>query len=56
MSEPCEFVFVPRKLNVQESLRQIENGTSQSEASILIRTALDAGEMETLMTDQLEAA
>ena len=45
MSEPCEFVFVPRKLTGRESVTQIENDTSKSEASIQIRTALNAGEI-----------
>ena len=36
-------------------MTQIENDTSKSEASIQIRTAVNAGEMENLVTDQLEA-
>ena len=34
---------------------QIGNNTSKSEPSIQSRTALNAGEMENLVTDQLEA-
>ena len=37
------------------SVTQIGNNISKSEASIQIRTALHAGEMENLVTDQLEA-
>ena len=44
-SEPCEFVFVPRKLTVQDLVMQIGNNTSKSEASIQSRTALNAGEV-----------
>ena len=55
MSEPGEFVFVPRKLTVRDSVMQIVNNTSKSEVSIQSRTALNAGEMENLATDQLEA-
>ena len=55
MSEPCEFVFVPMKLTVQDSVMQIGNNTSKSEGPIQSRTALNAGEMENLVTDQLEA-
>ena len=36
-------------------MTQIENDISKSEASIQIRTAVNAGEMENLVTDQLEA-
>ena len=46
MSEPCEFVFVPMKLTVQDSVMQIGNNTSKSEAPIQSRTALNPGEME----------
>ena len=55
MSEPFEFVFVPRKLSVRDSVTQIGNNISKSEASIQSRTALNAGEMETSVTDKLEA-
>ena len=37
------------------SVTQIGNNNSRSEASIQIKTALNAGEMENLVTDQLEA-
>ena len=40
MSEPGEFVFVPRKLTVRDSVTQIGN-TSESGASIQSRTALN---------------
>ena len=43
--------YVPRKLTVRESVTQIENDTSKSEAKIQIRTALNAGEMENVVTD-----
>ena len=36
-------------------MTQIENDTSKSEASIQMRTALNAGEILNLVTDQLEA-
>ena len=55
MSKPCEFVFAPMKLTVRDSVTQIENNVSESEASIQSRTALNAGEMENSVTDQLEA-
>ena len=55
MSEPCEFVFVPRKLAVRDSVTQIGNNTSKSEASIQSVTALSAGGMENSLTDRLEA-
>ena len=55
MSEPGEFVLVPRKLTVRDSVTQIENNTSKSEASIQGRTALNVGETETSLKDQLEA-
>ena len=48
--------FVPRKLTVRNSVMQIGNNTSKTEASIQSRTALTAREMENLVTDQLEAA
>ena len=44
MSEPGEFVFVPRKLTVRDSVTQVGNNTSKS-----------GGETENLVTDQLEA-
>ena len=34
MSEPCEFVFVPRKFTVRDSVTQIGNNTSKSGESI----------------------
>ena len=55
MSELCEFVFDPKKLTVRDSVTQIGNNTSKSEASIQSKTALNAREMENLVTDQLEA-
>ena len=55
MSESGEFVFVPSKLTVRDSVMQIGNNTSKSKASIHSRTALNAGETENLVTDQLEA-
>ena len=55
MSEPCEFEFVPRKRAVRDSVAQIGNRTSKSEASIQSETALDAGETENSSMDQLEA-
>ena len=55
MSEPGEFVFVPRKLTVRDSVMQIGNNTSKSAASIQNKTALNAREMESLVTDQFEA-
>ena len=54
MSEPGEFVFVPRKLPVRDSVTQIDNDTSKSGASIQSRTALNAGETENSLTDRLE--
>ena len=44
MSEPCEFEFVPMKRAVRDSVAQIGNHTSKSEASIQSETALNAGE------------
>ena len=55
MSEPCEFEFVPRKRAVRDLVAQIGNHTSKSEASIQSETALNAGETENLVTDQIEA-
>ena len=55
MSKPCEFVLVPMKLAVRDSVAQIGNTTSKSEASIQRRTALNAGETESSVTDQLRA-
>ena len=45
----------PKKLTVRDSIMQNGNNTSKSEVSIQSKTALNAGEMETLVTDQLEA-
>ena len=53
-TEPCEFVFVPRKLTVRDSVTQIGNNTSKSEASIQSWTALNVGETDNLAMDQLE--
>ena len=44
MSERGEFVFVPMKRAVRDSVAQIGNHTSKSEASIHSGTALNAGE------------
>ena len=55
MGEPCEIVFVPRKLTMRDPATQIGNNTSKPETSIQSRTALNAGETENLVTDQLEA-
>ena len=55
MSEPCEFEFVPRKRVVQDSVAQIGNHSSKSEALVQSETALDAGETKNYSTDQLEA-
>ena len=54
MSEPGEFEFVPRKRAVQDSVAQIGNHTSKSEALTQSETALNAGETENNSTDQLE--
>ena len=50
MSKSCEFVFVPMKFTVRDSVTQIGSHTSKSEASIQSRTALNSS-----VTDQLEA-
>ena len=55
MSEPCEFEFVPIKRAVRDSVAQIGNHTSKSEASIQSETALNVGETENSLTDRLEA-
>ena len=55
MSEPCEFEFVPRKRAVRDSVAQIGNHTSKSEASIQCETALNAGVMWNSSTDLFEA-
>ena len=47
--------FVPTKLTVRDSVTQIGNNISESEALIQSRTALNAGEMKNSVTDQLEA-
>ena len=52
MSDLCEFVFGTRKLTVRDSVKQIGNNTSKSEASIESRTALNAGDTENVL--QLE--
>ena len=43
------------KLTVRDSVTQVGNHTSKSEASIQSRTALNAGETESSVTDQMEA-
>ena len=53
MSEPCESEFVPRKRSVQDSVPQIGNHTSKSEALIQSETASNAGETENCSTDHL---
>ena len=55
MSEPCEFVCVPRKRAVRDSVAQIGNHTSKSEASIQSVAAFNVGETENSLTDRLEA-
>ena len=55
MSEPCGFEFVPMKRAVRDSVAQIGNHISKSEASIQSGTALNAGETENSLTDRLEA-
>ena len=55
MSERCEFEFVPMKRAARDSVAQIGNHTSRSEASIQSETALNAGETEASSTDQLGA-
>ena len=54
MSEPCEFEFVPMKRAVRDSVAQIGNHTSKSEASIQSETALNAGETENSSRNLLE--
>ena len=55
MSELCEFEFVPMKRVIRDSMAQIGNHTSKSEASIQSVTALNVGETENSLTDRLEA-
>ena len=55
VSEPCELQFVPMDRAVRDSVAQIGNHTSKSEALIQSETALNAGETENYSTDQLEA-
>ena len=55
MNEPCEFEYVPMKRAVRDLGAQVGNHTSKSEASIQSRTALNAGETESSVTDQMEA-
>ena len=50
-----EFGCVPRKLTLRDSVMQIGNNTSKSVASIQKVTALNAGEMENVVADRLEA-
>ena len=50
-----EFVCVPRKLTLRDSVMQIGNNTSKSEASIQKVTALNVGEMDNVVADRLEA-
>ena len=55
MNEPCQIEIIPMKRVVRDSVAQIGNHTSKSEASIQSRTALNAGETENYLTDRLEA-
>ena len=55
MGEPCEFEFIPMKRAVRDSVAQIGNHTSKSEASIQSVTALNVGETENSLTDRLDA-
>ena len=55
MSEPCEFEFAPLNRAVRDSVVQIGNNTSKSEASIQSVTALNVGETENSLTDRLKA-
>ena len=52
MSELCEFEFVPMKRAVRDSVAQIGNHTSKSEASIQCVRALNVGETENSLTDR----
>ena len=54
MSESCEFEFVPMKRAVRDSVAQIGNHTSKSETSIHSVTALNVGETENSLADQLK--
>ena len=56
MSEPCAFDFVPRKGTVRDSVAQIGNCSSKSEALIQSETTLNAGETENSSTGLLEAS
>ena len=55
MVEPCEFEIVTMKRAVRDSVAQIGNHTSKSEASIQSVTAWTVGETENSWTDRLEA-
>ena len=55
MSEPREFECVPMKCAVRDSIAQIGNHSSKSEASIQKEAALNVGETENSSTDRLEA-
>ena len=55
MSEPCEFELVLTKRAVRDSVAQIGNHTSKSEASTQSVTALNVGEKENSLTDRLKA-
>ena len=55
MSKLCEFVCVPMKHAARDSVAQIGNHTSKSEASIQSGTALNPGETENSVTDHMEA-
>ena len=55
MSELFESEFVPRKLSARDSVTQIGNNTSKSGESTQSRTALNAGETQNWVMDQLEA-
>ena len=55
MSEPCEFEWVPMKRAVWDSVAQIGNHTSKSEASTQKVTTLNVRETENSLSDRLEA-
>ena len=52
---PREFEFAPMKRAVRDSVVQIGNHTSKSEASIQSVTTLKVGETENSLTDRLKA-
>ena len=54
MSELCEIEFVSMKRAVRDSVAQIVNHTSKSDASIQSATAWNVGETENSLSDRLE--